>query len=103
MFWSAALEWPLIWDDNGETAVRAPGDGPKLAWGGPPLMPRQERIRIWFELAPVGGVALSDEVDRLIGRGARVVRTDPDVGVILMDGDGYEFWLLSDDAWVEPQ
>lgn len=100
VFWSAALDWPLIWDENGETAVRTPGDGPKLAWGGPPLMPRHERTRIWFELAPVGGTAVADEVDRLLDLGARVTRRVPDRGVVLVDPDGDEFWLLPHDGSV---
>lgn len=98
VFWSAALGWPLIWDENGETAVRTPGDGPKLAWGGPPLMPRHESTRIRFELAPVGGATVSDEVDHLTALGSRVVRTDPDVGVVLADPDGDEFLLLPHDV-----
>ena len=33
-FWSAALGWPLVWDQDGETAVRAPdGTGPFITWG----------------------------------------------------------------------
>lgn len=100
VFWSAALDWPLVWDEHGETAVRAPAGGPKLAWGGPPLMPRHERTRLRFELAPVGGVAIDDEVDRLVELGARVVRTAPDGGVVLADPDGDEFRLLAHDAAV---
>ncbi|GAA3160164.1 hypothetical protein GCM10020001_100380 [Nonomuraea salmonea] len=38
-FWSAALEWPLVWDQDEETAIRSPHGGPKITWGGPPLAP----------------------------------------------------------------
>jgi hypothetical protein len=34
LFWSAALDWPLVWDKDGETAVQSPYGGTKLAWGG---------------------------------------------------------------------
>jgi hypothetical protein len=98
LFWSSALGWPLIWDVDGETAVRTPGEGPKLAWGGPPPMPRPEKTRIWFELAPGAAAAVRDEVDRLVALGARVVRGLPDGGVVLADPADDEFRLLPDDA-----
>ena len=37
LFWSAALGWPLVWDQGQETAIRSPRGGPKITWGGPPL------------------------------------------------------------------
>ena len=43
-FWSAALGWPLVWDQDQETAIQSPHGGPKITWGGPPLMP-QDRHR----------------------------------------------------------
>ncbi len=36
-FWAEALGWPLVWDEDGETAVQSPHGGTKVAWGGPPL------------------------------------------------------------------
>ena len=39
-FWSEALGWPLVWDQDQETAIRSPHGGPKITWGGPPLMPK---------------------------------------------------------------
>ncbi len=36
-FWSEALGWPLVWDQDEETAIRSPHGGPKIAWGGPPV------------------------------------------------------------------
>ena len=39
-FWSEALGWPLVWDQDEETAIRAPdGTGPFITWG-PPLAPK---------------------------------------------------------------
>ncbi len=35
-FWSEALGWPLVWDQDQETAIRSPHGGPKITWGGPP-------------------------------------------------------------------
>ena len=50
-FWSAALGWPLVWDQDQETAVRSPRGGPKIAWGGPPVMPKVRRNRLSFEVS----------------------------------------------------
>lgn len=87
-FWSAALGWPLVWDQDEETAVRSPVGGPKFTWGGPPLMPRTARDRVWFELTPDGD--LRTEIDRLIALGAERRRSDSGLEV-LADPDGNEF------------
>ena len=42
-FWSHALGWPLVWDQDQETSIRSPHGGPKISWGGPPLNPRTGR------------------------------------------------------------
>lgn len=34
-FWSAALGWPLVWDQDQETAIHSPAGGTKITWGGP--------------------------------------------------------------------
>jgi len=60
-FWSAALGWPLVWDQDQETVIRSPRGGPKITWGGPPLMPKRGKNRLHFDLAP----ALQD--DRAVG------------------------------------
>jgi predicted enzyme related to lactoylglutathione lyase len=92
-FWSKALGWPLVWDQDQETAIRSPHGGPKITWGGPPLMPRAGRNRLHLDLAPVAGEDPRAEVDRLVSLGA----TRIDVGqgkagwVVLADPDGNEF------------
>ena len=40
VFWAAALDWPLVHDEDGETAILSPGGGMLVAWGGPPLNER---------------------------------------------------------------
>ena len=35
VFWAAALDWPLVHDEDGETAIAPPEGGMKIAWGGP--------------------------------------------------------------------
>ena len=51
-FWSAALGWPLVWDQDEETAIQAPdGTGPKMAWGGPPIPPKHSKNRLHLDIA----------------------------------------------------
>jgi hypothetical protein len=36
LLWSKALAWPLVWDQNQETATQSPLGGTKVAWGARP-------------------------------------------------------------------
>jgi predicted enzyme related to lactoylglutathione lyase len=96
-FWSAALNWPLNWDQDQETSIRSPHGGPKISWGGPPLMPKTGKIRMHFDLAPPVDGDQQTEVDRLISLGARRI----DIGqgevswVVMADPDGHEFCVLT--------
>ena len=95
-FWSAALGWPLVWDQDEETAVRSPHGGPKVTWGGPPLVEKTGKERVHLHLAPPADGDQQREVDRLVALGARRV----DIGqgavewVVLADPDGHEFCVL---------
>jgi hypothetical protein len=95
-FWSKALGWPLVWDQNQETAIRSPRGGPKITWGGPPLKPKTGKYRLHFDLAPPVDGDQQAEVDRLISLGA--TRTDIGQGevdwVVMADPDGHEFCVL---------
>src|SRR6476659_7795071 len=51
-FWSAALDWPLVWDQDGETAIQSPEGGAKIAWGGPPVRPKARRNRLHLHVGP---------------------------------------------------
>jgi hypothetical protein len=95
-FWSAALGWPLVWDQDEETAIQHPAGGTKITWGGPPLNPKPPKNRLHFDL--VAQRDLRTEVDRLVALGAR--RIDVDMGhpaegsgerVVLADPDDNEF------------
>jgi predicted enzyme related to lactoylglutathione lyase len=94
-FWSAALDWPLVWDQDQETAIRSPHGGPKITWGGPPVMPKPAKNRLHVDLAPAGDQRA--EVERLVGLGAtRVDIGQGEVGwVVLADPDGNEFCVLA--------
>src|SRR3954453_13151939 len=68
-FWSKALGWPLVWDQDEETAIQSPGGGTKIAWGGPPLAPRTGKNRAHFDLAPPADGDQQAEVERLVSLG----------------------------------
>jgi catechol 2,3-dioxygenase-like lactoylglutathione lyase family enzyme len=96
-FWSEALGWPLVWDQDQETAIRSPYGGPKITWGGPPLLPKTGKNRLHLDIAPPADGDQQAEVDRLISLGARRV----DIGqgevswVVMADPDGHEFCVLT--------
>jgi hypothetical protein len=97
-FWSAALGWPLDWDQHDETAIRAPDlTGPMITWGGGPLQPKSGKIRLHLDIAPPADEDQLAEVDRLISLGARRI----DIGqgdvdwVVMADPDDNEFCVLT--------
>ncbi|EST21671.1 hypothetical protein N566_27225 [Streptomycetaceae bacterium MP113-05] len=96
-FWSKALGWPLVWDQDQETAIRSPHGGPKVTWGGPPVMPKTGRNRLHFDLAPPADGDQQAEIDRLVSLGAERL----DVGrngtgtAVMADPDGNEFCVLT--------
>ncbi len=109
LFWAAALGWPLVWESGQETAVQSPYGGTKVAWGGPPVVPKHGRNRQRFELALVdgglvggglgdGGLVdggLGAEVDRLVALGATASVGPAEGEVDLTDPDGNEFVLIA--------
>jgi catechol 2,3-dioxygenase-like lactoylglutathione lyase family enzyme len=94
-FWSAALGWPLVWDQDQETAIQAPHGGSKISWGGPPVAPKNGRNRVHLDLTADGDPLL--EVDRLVSLGATRVADDRDEPgrVAMADPDGNEFCVLT--------
>jgi predicted enzyme related to lactoylglutathione lyase len=96
-FWSEALGWPLVWDQDQETAIQSPGGGTKIAWGGPSLMPKTGKNRLHFDIAPPVHGDQDAEVERLVSLGA----TRIDIGqgetswVVLADPDGHEFCVVT--------
>ena len=96
-FWSEVLGWPLVWDQDEETAIREPdGTGPLITWSGPPLMPKFGKNRLHLDIAPLDGGDLRAEVDRLISYGAtRADFGEGDVDWVGMaDPDGNEFRVV---------
>jgi Glyoxalase-like domain len=98
-FWSAALGWPLVWDHGEETAIQAPaGNGPKITWSGPPLMPKPPVERMHFHVGAPPGATPDDAIEHLLALGAtRVTAADAGCGgaVGLADVDGNAFCLVT--------
>jgi catechol 2,3-dioxygenase-like lactoylglutathione lyase family enzyme len=97
-FWSTALGWPLVWDENDETAVRAPDlTGPMITWGGILRGPKLGKNRLHLDIAPPADGDQQAEVERLVALGARRI----DIGqgdvswVVLADPDDNEFCVLT--------
>ena len=96
-FWSEALGWPLVWDQDEETAIQSPAGGSKMSWGGPPVNPKTGKNRLHLDIAPPAGSDQQAEVDRLVSLGA----THLDIGqgdvswVVMADPDGNEFCVLT--------
>jgi catechol 2,3-dioxygenase-like lactoylglutathione lyase family enzyme len=96
-FYRDALGWPLVWDQDEETAIQAPdGTGPKITWSGPPLMPKVGKERLHIHLAPTSGTSVQAALDHLVALGA--TRGDGVHGcpgaIALADVDGNELCLL---------
>lgn len=72
LFWSQALGWPLVWDQDQETAIQSPFGGTKIAWGGPstspPVTPPRQRLHLTMTDGDAGS-----EIERLLSLGASQV------------------------------
>ena len=92
LFWRDALGWPLVWDENEQTAVQSPLGGTKISWdfwGGPPVERKTGRNRQRFDLVTAGPTS---ESERLVSLGATRLSDLPD-GIKLADPDRNEFRL----------
>ena len=96
-FWSKALGWPLVWDQDEETAIQSPQGGTKISWGGPPVEPKLGKNRLHLDLAPPADGDQQAEVERLVSLGAtRIDIGQGDVNwVVMADPDGNEFCVLT--------
>ncbi|UVY85566.1 VOC family protein [Brachybacterium sp. NBEC-018] len=91
-FWSAALAWPLVLDQDGQTAVQSPGGGTKIswdAWEDPSAPPPATHDRQRFDLVAADPAA---EAERLVELGARRA-AEADGRLDLADPDGHPFTL----------
>ncbi|MDX3310932.1 VOC family protein [Streptomyces sp. NPDC054884] len=92
-FWSEALRWPLVWDQDQETAIQSPDGGTKITWGGPPVAPKTGTNRLHLELALPADADGEAETERLISLGAKRTGTGEGGGgrLLMLDPDGNEF------------
>lgn len=90
LFWSRVLGWPLVWDQNEETAIQSPRGGTKVAWAGPPVSPKDGPNRQRFELVVAAGDPEA-AVGELISAGATRLEAGADGAMVLADPDGNEF------------
>jgi catechol 2,3-dioxygenase-like lactoylglutathione lyase family enzyme len=95
-FWSAALDWPLVWDQDQETAIQSPRGGTKINWAGPPNHPQHYPNRLHFDLAATADSSLDAEVERLTSLGATLAdRASCAPGwAAMLDPDGTEFCVM---------
>ena len=97
-FFSEALGWPLVWDQDEETAIQAAdGTGPKITWSGPPLRPTAGEERFHFHLAPTSGSSPQAALDHLVALGARRLEAGHACSgaIALADVDGNKFCLVN--------
>jgi hypothetical protein len=97
-FWSEATGWPIVYDQDGDTAIRDPnGRGPFVTFGPPTGAAKTGKNRLHLDIAPPTDGDQAAEVERLIARGARRI----DIGqgdvswVVLADPEGNEFCVLT--------
>ena len=97
-FWSEAAGWPMVYDQDGDTAIRAPdGRGPFVTFGPPTGAVKTGKNRLHLDIAPPADGDQAAEVERLIALGARRV----DIGqgdvswVVMADPEGNEYCVLT--------
>lgn len=97
-FWSEATGWPVVYDEDGDTAIRAPdGRGPFVTFGPPTGAVKTGRNRLHLDIAPPANGDQAAEVERLTALGARRVDIGKGhvSGVGMTDPEGNEFWVLT--------
>ncbi|GAA1602223.1 VOC family protein [Kribbella hippodromi] len=96
-FWSKALDWPLVWDQDEETAIQSPDGGSKISWGGPPVAPKPPKNRLHLDVAPPPDGNPETEAKRLITLGARRLPTRQHTpnAIPMADPDNNEFCVLT--------
>jgi predicted enzyme related to lactoylglutathione lyase len=97
-FWSEATGWPVVYDQDGDLAIRDPsGRGPFITFGPPVPEPKTSKNRLHLDIAPPLDGDQGAEVERLTKLGARPV----DIGqgdvswVVMADPEGNEFCVLT--------
>ena len=69
-FWSPALGWPLVWDQDEETAIQSPHGGSMISLGWSARAPKTGKNRLHLDVAPLADADQEAEVERLVSLGA---------------------------------
>ena len=89
-FWAAAIGWPVVFDEDDETAIRAPdGRGPFITFG-PPEPSDIGPGRLHLDVAPTAGGNQETEIARLLTLGATTAASEDPRWVTLADPNGNE-------------
>jgi Glyoxalase-like domain len=97
-FWSEATGWPVVYDRDGDIAIRDPsGRGPFITFGPPVRTAKTAKNRLHLDVAPPLGADQEAEVERLMALGARRINIGQgDVSwVVMADPEGNEFCVLT--------
>lgn len=89
-FWAKALNWPLVWDQDEETAIQHPDGGSKISWGGPPVETKTGKNRHHLDLHGTPA-----DLQRLTALGATILNDTEAGHTVLADPDGNEFCLYT--------
>ena len=95
VFWHEALGWPLVLDENGQTAIQSPHGGTKISWDSwdsweDPSTPSEHvRTQQRFDLLAAD---LAFETERLVALGATRL-AEQEGHLEMADPDGHEFGL----------
>jgi catechol 2,3-dioxygenase-like lactoylglutathione lyase family enzyme len=97
-FWSEATGWPVVYDQDGDIAIRdQSGRGPFITFGPPVREAKTSKNRLHLDVAPPLDGDQEAEVERLTAFGARRI----DIGqgdvswVVMADPEGNEFCVLT--------
>jgi hypothetical protein len=97
-FWSEATGWPIVYDQDGDTAIRDPdGRGPFMTFGPPTGAAKTGKNHLHLDIAPPADGDRDTEVERLVALGARRI----DIGqvdvtwLVLADPEDNEFCVLT--------
>ena len=97
-FWSEATGWPVVYDQDGDLAIRDPsGRGPFITFGPPVRQAKRLKNRLRLDIAPPLDGDQEAEVERLTALGGSRI----DVGhgdesrVVMADPEGNELCVLT--------
>ncbi len=95
-FWAAVLDWEVVSEKEREVIIGPGADAPSGICFMPVTDRKQGKNRLHFDLNPYPGTT-ADEVERIVGLGARRVDVGQDGSeswTVLADPEGNEFCVV---------